>query len=178
MSGVRMLHFSKDWSIDVKIHSNPLHHTWLQVGIQQRSVIYSRPNVNKQYCRHAIYSASSLFIHTFMCCTYVCSSINILKTHVINAYIRWVRWEEVSDWSIPLFLPLRNSVYIWPRPWHIPVISARLSLCKMNVNGQSSRVHAYMNNHCAQLNNGVRATKQWGARRFTSEHASQSFSIS
>ena len=38
----------------------------------------------------------------------------------------------------------------------------------MNVNGQSSRVHAYMNNHCAQLNNGVRATKQWGARRFTS----------
>ena len=40
----------------------------------------------------------------------------------------------------------------------------------MNVNGQSSRVHAYMNNHCAQLNNGVRATKQWGARRFTSEH--------
>ena len=36
----------------------------------------------------------------------------------------------------------------------------------MNVNGQSSRVHAYMNNHCAQLNNGVRATKQWGARRF------------
>ena len=34
----------------------------------------------------------------------------------------------------------------------------------MNVNGQSSRVHAYMNNHWAQINNGVRATKQWGAQ--------------
>ena len=33
----------------------------------------------------------------------------------------------------------------------------------MNVNGQSSRVHAYMNNHCAQLNNGVRALNN-GAR--------------
>ena len=40
----------------------------------------------------------------------------------------------------------------------------------MNVNGQSSRVHAYMNNHRAQLNNGVRTTQQWGARRFTSVH--------
>ena len=33
----------------------------------------------------------------------------------------------------------------------------------MNVNGQSSRAHAYMSNHCAQLNNGVRTIKQWGA---------------
>ena len=31
---------------------------------------------------------------------------------VLFVYIRWVRWEEVSDWSIPLFLPLRNSVYM------------------------------------------------------------------
>ena len=76
--------------------------------------------------------------------------------------------------NTPIFSPLHAYMkYMAIAPWHIPVISARLSLtykehlksmCKMNVNGQSSRVHAYMNNHCAQLNNGVRATKQWSAR--------------
>ena len=42
---------------------------------------------------------------------FVLQAYNVFSRFEINNYIRWVRWKKASDWSIPVFLPWRISVY-------------------------------------------------------------------
>ena len=121
---------------------------------------------------------SSLRPGNFVCCTRYLMSVvnehyknkgnNFIGTgekfvNQIFCYIRWVRWEEVSDWSITLFLPLRNSVYGHDRGIYRYFLHGWACVKWMWMVNLLAYTRTWitiarsLTMECAQLNNGARA---------------------